>query len=663
MPSGYDRSRASGYSTFRDWELPAGSRVKLSPRSCILAPLLTKSPAWPATHRAVFTLTALAIGALYLWGVQASNGPFDWQHDQAGYYNLLSRAFAQGRLHLSIEPSPELLALPYPWDPARNAPYSVLDLVLFNRRYYLYHGAAPAWILFTPWLLVTHRDLPESFAVFVFCFLGYLCSCGVLMRFLSWMRLRPPLPVFAALLLALGICSSVPFLLQRVWVYEVAIAGGYFCLSAGFWFLARGLLAARPAASSLAISGTMLGLAIGCRPHLAFAALFAGLLLLWCLGFRSRRLLAFVLPVAAVVLLLASYNYARFRDPFEFGLRYQMAGRTYFRPSLSLENLTPGLYYLLASPPKFERVFPFVRLALRMPFNSLDYRLPARYFVEPIAGALAVWPLTLLALAAPLCLRRLPDRPARALLGAMGLSALASLGFVAGLGLVSHRFQLDFLPSLVLVACCLLGWASARAASRALAVAAALALVYSLLLNLAIGIQGPYDGFVQAHPAAYVKLARWFSPLTYFRPLLNPRLTIEASYEFPASASGPLPLLAAGRCGSRYLLTAEMLGANRVRLVSAGAPTSGDVAAVEVDALPGTPHRLRLDYDPAGRAVTVQWNGQPVLRHVLPFLVTAPSQVTAGVDLTDTGLFQPRFPGRVSAITRLINGVEPGSPF
>src|SRR5207253_3468175 len=148
----------------------------------------------------------------------------------------------------------------------------------------------------------------------------------------------------------------------------------------------------------VALAGLMFGLAVGCRPHLALSELFAGVILWRCLrGVRpsaavvTRQLLAFTLPFGACALILASYNYARFGDPFEFGVRYMMASADYYGLSASFRNLRPGLYYLLACPPAFDPVFPFIRLVLRTRFNSTGLFLPARYFLEPIAGVFAIW--------------------------------------------------------------------------------------------------------------------------------------------------------------------------------------------------------------------------------------------------------------------------------
>jgi hypothetical protein len=616
----------------------------------------------PRAHRVVFVLVSLVVGGYYLWCAQATNEAFEWRYDNGGYYNMLGRAFAEGKLYLPLEPKPELLALDDPWDPARNEPFSPRDLVLYNRRYYLYHGATPAWLLFTPYRLLTRHDLPEAFAAFLFCFLGYLSSCGVLMRLLGAMSARPGLARFTLLLLALALCPALPFLLQRVNVYEVSIAGGYFCVSAGFWFLTRGIVP-KPAVTPLAMAGLMLGLAAGCRPHLALGCVFGGLGLLWFLrrqrplrdALFSRQMLAFALPVAACALAIAGYNYARFGNVFEFGMHWQMAGASYFRPMPEARNLLPGLYYLLACPPDFDRVFPFIRLVLRTS-APVGGPLPARYFLEPVAGLFAAFPAAVAGFVAPWIARRRSDAAAAVLTAVCALAA-ANILFVASLGLVSHRFEVDWLPGLVLAACVVLG--SSRGGSRITRMAAAAcsaALMYSIAVNLALGVQGPYDSVVQSHPAGYVRFGRWFGFQAQDRLLLNPRLTVEAEYEFPDRPGATVPLFAAGRFGSRYLLSAEMRGGNRARLVSAASPTSGNTAYAEVTLTPGIPVRVRLAYLPERRQMQIEWNGERVLKHDLPFLVTAPGQVTMGVDRAELVPTADFFPGKVTTVARAIDG-------
>ncbi len=192
-------------------------------------------------------MVAVAVGCYYLWGVRAAGNQFFWGYDLGGYYDYLGRGFAHGHLYVPIEPSPQLLALANPWDPAVDDSLKMQDMALYNGRYYLYHGAGPALILFTPWRLVTGHDLPESFALFLLCFGGFLFSCGALLRVLDLAEAKPGPLLLAAMLLALGICQCVPYLLNRVWVYEIAIGGGYFCVSGAVFFLARGIESRRSA--------------------------------------------------------------------------------------------------------------------------------------------------------------------------------------------------------------------------------------------------------------------------------------------------------------------------------------------------------------------------------------------------------------------------------
>ena len=105
-------------------------------------------------QRAVMAMVAVAVGCYYLWGVRAAGNRFSWGYDLGGYYDYLGRGFAHGHLYVPIEPSPQLLALANPWDPAVDDSLKMQDMALYNGRYYLYHGAGPALILFAHFEIV-----------------------------------------------------------------------------------------------------------------------------------------------------------------------------------------------------------------------------------------------------------------------------------------------------------------------------------------------------------------------------------------------------------------------------------------------------------------------------------------------------------------------------
>lgn len=608
----------------------------------------------------------LVVGVFYFWiiGIGADGDRFAWDSgldqyyglpgpavarassDVNGYYDLLARGFANGKLYLPVDPQPELLALPNPWDEHANEPYRLLDAALYGRRYYVYHGATPVVLLFAPWYLLTHHDLPENFAAFLFALGGYLFLSLLFLRILSFVSRRVSAPLLMLCLLALGIGQSVPFLLHRAKVYEVAIACGFFCLSAGFYFLFQWLASFRGRTLWSALSGLSFGLAIECRPHfgLAAACAFVFLILLsdrrarFLQRFTQKDVMAFALPLLACCLGIAAYNYARFDNPLEFGQRYQLGEHYYQNVRLSMANLVPGLYYLLLCPPDLVPEFPFFRLAWRQPFDSLVNVLPPRYFLEPIGGILGLCPAACLAILTPFCRKRFGARPGIfAFVVTMLAFSIGCILFVAAIGLTSQRFEVDFLPFLLFVGCLagceLLGYL--RKATRICATAALVGLLfYSICTNTALALQGPYDQFVQASPETFTNLAKWFSPFPEYRPVENPALRLQASFQFSLPCKPERePLISTGEFGSRYLLSDECSGDGRLRLASETSVQSREKQTVEVLYSAGF-NLVGLSFSSQDRTMTVSWNGKQVLRQRLRFLITAPSQIHFGWDPT-----------------------------
>jgi len=630
-------------------------------------------------YRSVRFTAGLAVAALYFWiiGIGPVGERFSWdnvlEHDYGlakpgtvsgsdavnGYYDLLGRAFASAQLHLPVEPAPELLALPDPWREQSNRPYRLLDAALYRQHFYLYHGATPALLLFAPWYLITRQDFPENSAALLFALGGYFFLSALFTQVLSFFSIRLPLALYGLFLVALGVAQSVPFLLHRVKVYEVAIACGFFCQSAGFYFLYRCLIDSKHAPRWAALSGTLFGLAIGCRPHLAAEAICIVLLLLllpssaksFAWGWTRSEVVAFAVPVAICVLAIAGYNYARFDSPLEFGTGYLLGDDAYRNFRISPANLVRGLYYLIVCPPNLVAEFPFVRLALRPLFNTAS-ALPAGYFLEPTAGVLSLCPITVLA---PLVLtwRKLwvNYHPIAVLVAAMFIGAAASIFIIAAVPFSSQRYEVDFLPFLLFAACVVaalfIGTSQPIAIRAAATISVAVAILYSIGANLALGIQGPYDQFVQASPGSYVHLARWFSPVKRFRPLLNPRLQVQAVFELSSCPSRQEPLLSAGEFGSRYLLSIDCIGPGRIRLISESSVRHPDVRTVDLPFTPGR-YTVGLNYSPADRSMEVTWNGNVVLCQSLRFLVTTPSQLHYGWDPSLGN--ETRFEGRITPL-------------
>src|SRR4029453_2102824 len=65
-----------------------------------------------------------------------------------------------------------------------------------------------------------------------------------------------------------------------------------------------------------------------------------------------------------------------------------------------------------------------------------------------------------------------------------------------------------------------------------------IAVGYSSVVNLALGIAGPYDEMLKRQPAAYLRIAKWFSPLERFRPILKPKIAVDLTMEFTPHLEG-----------------------------------------------------------------------------------------------------------------------------
>jgi hypothetical protein len=619
-------------------------------------------------YRFVWLASVAAVGALYYWiiGIGALPERFVWQNQFAryygspplksvygteavnGYYQLLARSFASGKLRLPVEPVPELLALPDPWNGSQNWNARLLDVALFQRHYYLYHGPTPVVLFFLPWYGITGRDLPENFAAFLISLLAFVVLSALFREAICALGIRLSMAWHALFLIALGVGQVVPFLLHRAKVYEVAIACAQLCVATGFYCAFRSLNGGRRSIVWAACSGLSFGLAVGCRPHFGLAAMAGFFLFAVFARKRSwRELIAYVAPLAICGVILMAYNYARFQNPFEFGTRYLLGDDRYRNFGVSLRNLPAGLYYLLFCPPRIEPEFPFVRLVLRSP----GFALPRDYFLERIAGALLLCPLIVLAPMAPFLARRAGEKRAvPVLLTAMVAFGISCVVFIALVPFSSQRYAVDFMPSLLFASCvaaaALLGTMRGRFNHAFAAVGVALALSYAIFANLALAVQGPYDQFVQRDPRAYVHLARRLSPVTSFRPLLDPTLRASSMFNFPYCPAAREALLSAGELGSRYQVSAECAGPGRLRLFSETALGFGGPPPAEVPFTPG-PQRISIEFTPANRTMTVYWNENPVLRHALLFLVTSRSQIRYGWDAALGNIKQ--FEGQIEA--------------
>jgi tetratricopeptide (TPR) repeat protein len=386
------------------------------------------------------------------------------------YYNLLVQGFREGHLSVKKDVPTGFARLADPYDPAANRlyqdlPYGLRDMSYYKGRLYLYFGVTPALIVFWPFVALTGHYLFDRQAATIFCAVGILASVGLLRAL--WRRYFSEVSVWvvAACALALGLATGVPALLPRSYVHEVTTSCGYMLTMLALGAIWCGLHEPKRRCRWLAAASVAYGLAVGARPNLLFGAVI--LLVPVIQAWRERRpiwaaLMAATIPITLIGLGLMLYNELRFDNPFEFGVRYQLAAqRQVTRQFFSFRYLWFNFRVYFLEPARWSGRFPFVRGIAVPP-------LPAGYYgAEDALGILTNIPLVWLALAAPLAWRNRSGQggsilrwfvAAAALL--FGICALTIGTFMAA----DMRYAVDFLPALVLLAVVgILGLERARA--------------------------------------------------------------------------------------------------------------------------------------------------------------------------------------------------------
>jgi len=210
----------------------------------------------------------------------------------------------------------------------------------------------------------------------------------------------------------------------------------------------------RPAPSSALLASLFFGLCVGSRPTFGVSAgvlAFAFAMQVrshwkaekWETVFRSVPLL---MPFATIVALLGLYNKLRFGSWTEFGLHYQLDHLDMYNTKLSGSNMVRGIAYYLFSIPAYSTHFPGVNAGQ----SSHPFGL-ARHsgLHEDVLGVFGAIPVSCLLALAPFAIWYRKSRWLFAftvvLVGFAGLMMLA----VSNIG-VSARYELDFVPSLLL---------------------------------------------------------------------------------------------------------------------------------------------------------------------------------------------------------------------
>jgi hypothetical protein len=401
-----------------------------------------------------FRLTSAAfIGVFAVYLFLGGMGVTDHGRPRDAPYNLLARGLLSGHLYVDRAAPPILAQLRDPYDPeanrdARDARDGLNDFSYFHGRLYLYFGVAPALLVFIPWHLLTGGWLPHWVAVVFLCSAGLAVNLSLIhsVRLRIFPRAGPW--ALAACVPLLGLASCAPLLLARAELWEVPIAFSYLLVAVALRCLWEAGDGAGRKMKWIALASLAAGAAFAARPTMLPNA---AILLVPFLSRATRRdpraWAAAALPFAFCGAGVALYNFERFGNPFEFGLRLTLE-RYYNGPSLSFVPTNLGLYLL--QPVSWSALFPFVHA----PAIGLQSHLPPNHAgAEQIMGALLNVPVLWAALAMPTWLLG-GNRDHRLLPLALsaGWVALSSLALFSSFFFACSRYQFEFVPGLALLA-------------------------------------------------------------------------------------------------------------------------------------------------------------------------------------------------------------------
>jgi hypothetical protein len=458
----------------------------------------------------------------------AGGGKFEFRrlrNPDDSYYASLAEGFFRGHLYMALTPDPRLVALPYPYDVTTRVDISYLwDGSYLNGRYYLYSSPLPVLLCYMPFRILCRAYPPDILVALIFSVWAFLVMVAFARRALTLTGQRLHIP-FALWVLFIGLGNVATFVLNTIHMYEVAILTGMAMTAT--WAYASLRFSEAPSVRRGVWMNVWLALAIAARPNLGVLLLVTAVMLVVAARRKRpsvRETLAVMAPLAIVAVAMLWYNAARFGNPLEFGVRYQLT-------SIPMENrkvcslctfpeLTRfgnNVMHYVFWPLHIQSAFPFLDAMSARMDRATAWPTP-QGMTEQIIGIAPVAPLmilgTLLAVLQMLGFGRSErNRGTEAALHVMTGAWLILLGLSACWWIVA-RYSLDFMMLMGGAAVIIIeaGLTSLQAAGVRIVplrlIVASLA-CYSILTGFLLGYVGPGDAFRQASPAVFRMISDW----------------------------------------------------------------------------------------------------------------------------------------------------------
>lgn len=246
---------------------------------------------------------------------------------------------------------------------------NISDYVFFNGKYYWPLGPFPAIILL-PFVLV-FKTFYQGFISFPLTIVNFY----LLLKIARALKVDEKRATILALFFTFGSIYFPLASLPGSWYFAQTVACTLLVIAV-YEFLNR---------KRYFLIGLLVACAIATRITTVPASLFF-LYFLFQKPFKLNNLVKFLLPITVAILLLAIYNYARFKNPLESGYNYQIIPKeAKARREIGLfspKHIPSNLYYMLLKGP--DPILNSNSHELKPPFITFDSYGLSLFFLSPI---------------------------------------------------------------------------------------------------------------------------------------------------------------------------------------------------------------------------------------------------------------------------------------
>ena len=341
------------------------------PKSFVYKHTLDLKKNWQKGVIIAFVITQI----IFLWGLCNLNPPYK---NPTCQYHELTDALLSGHTYLDKEPSKELMEMENPYDTYLRRKAGVTfewDHAYYDGHYYVYFGLVPELVFYLPYKILMGENFPNYIAIFINCALmsiAVLCLLNAMVK--KWFK-NTSFGIFFIISVLVCDTCGIMYIAKRPDFYSIPIAMAMMLAIAGlaFWISAEkydemGNMYLKT--SYLAWGSVCMALVSGCRPHILITTFF-GVILFWNAVFKERALfskksikntLAICLPYVIIGAVIMTYNFVRFRSPFDFGAAYNLTTNDVTHRGIVMDRNITGIFYYLLQPLTVTNMFPYVQM-------------------------------------------------------------------------------------------------------------------------------------------------------------------------------------------------------------------------------------------------------------------------------------------------------------